>query len=244
MKSLTLIFVAAMLFSTQSIADPIEITSPIEKIFIPNGFDDNDNIEIILFGQFPNTCYKTGQTGFYFDQENKKISVWATAYKYNQENLFCAQVMVPFIQVVKIGLLAEGQYEVQLVTQQGIKRQFNVYKSVAESPDEFIYAPVSAVTAEFDRTTNKQSVAISGYFPRLYTGCMKLVDVRMEMDPEDVLVIRPIAEIFPDNECFGAEYKFNLEKELPFILPNNTLIHTRVTNGNSLNQIVADPSKE
>ena len=37
---------------------PILIQAPVEKVFvITDGFDTNDNVEVVIKGSFPNSCY-------------------------------------------------------------------------------------------------------------------------------------------------------------------------------------------
>ena len=38
---------------------PEEKVIPIEHVYIPSGFDDNDNVEIVITGFLPNLCHKS-----------------------------------------------------------------------------------------------------------------------------------------------------------------------------------------
>jgi hypothetical protein len=210
---------------------PREVVSPIEKVFAPNGFDNNDHVQVIVSGTYPNACYKVARTGFSIDPNTRQIKVWASSYEYSQNQPFCAQMRVPFTQVVDIGLLKEGQYEIH-VMEPSAKQAIQIHKATVESPDEALYAPVTSVVAK------TQSVVLSGEFPRLLTGCMKITHIGTDVDPGDVLVLRPEAEIFPEEECLGVETKFSVEAGLPYPINRETLIHTRVTNGSSLNLVV------
>ena len=46
---------AGILFSQHALGDSRFVK--LEKIFIPSGFDDNDNIEVFVYGQLPNLCF-------------------------------------------------------------------------------------------------------------------------------------------------------------------------------------------
>ena len=45
-------------FGARAFADDsaVLVQAPIDKVFVPLGFDDNDKVELIIHGQFPNTC--------------------------------------------------------------------------------------------------------------------------------------------------------------------------------------------
>ena len=89
------------------------VPAPIEKVFVPLGFDDNDKVEVIVHGEFPSSCYKMGPAGATVDAVGKKIVINAQAYYY--PGAVCISMMVPFIKSVELpGLMAPGVYEVSL----------------------------------------------------------------------------------------------------------------------------------
>ena len=88
---------------------PVLITSPVEKVFVPLGFDDNDNTEVVIYGHFTSTCFKTGPAKATVDYDTMTVTVDAQAYRYTGG---CAQVMVPFTQSVKFGQVRAGSYTV------------------------------------------------------------------------------------------------------------------------------------
>ncbi len=36
---------------------PKLVVAPVDNVFVPAGFDDNDNVEVVLQGYFANSCY-------------------------------------------------------------------------------------------------------------------------------------------------------------------------------------------
>src|SRR4051812_6946852 len=89
-------------------AKPVEVAAPVDKIFIPSGFDDNDNVEVVLHGNFPDGCYSVGEATAKVDQANRVITVHATSLIKPEE--YCVQSLTPFIQSVPLGNLAEGTW--------------------------------------------------------------------------------------------------------------------------------------
>jgi hypothetical protein len=223
-------------------ATPEQIPSPIQKIFIPNGFDDNDNVEVVLHGEYPNTCYRTGKSGAKIDEETKTITVWATSYRYGSAGTFCAQVITPFIQVVKVGLVNRGNYRVVYNEDANIARNLTVKPRTSESPDDYLYAPIENASVLVDERNN-QTIQMQGHFPYMLIGCMRLKEVVVQRDPEDVLVVLPITEIVNDESCeqMTGDHYFEAAVQVTDPLDQKGLLHVRTLNGNAINQLVTLP---
>lgn len=227
-------FASASLFATA----PKEIFAPVEKLMIASGFDDNDNVEISVYGNFPDTCYRVGPTGYTVDHASRKIQIWAKAYDYSTREIFCREVLVPFLLKVSVGVLAEGEYSVELANT-NIKETLKVAKSATDAPDEFLYAPVTKTHIENFPKEGKQQITISGHFPKLLHGCMVLKETRHYMSPTNVLVVLPIAEMIDSDEiCKGVkeyfEYKFKIDA-----FKDVGLVHVRTLNGNSQTELIS-----
>src|SRR5690606_17044612 len=91
---------------------PALVPAPVEAFFVPLGYDDNDNVEVVVHGRFPNTCYKVGPANATVDVAARTVEVEATAFHYQAAG--CALVLVPFTQTVALGLLPEGTYTVSI----------------------------------------------------------------------------------------------------------------------------------
>ncbi|MGE0174482.1 MAG: hypothetical protein AB7T49_16925 [Oligoflexales bacterium] len=220
---------------------PTEIPSPVEKIFIPMGFDDNDNSEVVLKGTFPTPCYRVGRVGADIDDAKKEIKVWATSYKYPPTiRMFCAQIETPFIQTIKLGVLKMGDYKVTFKDNPSVSSNLNVAKRTTESPDDYLYAPVENAAVKVDPESRRQFLRLDGHFPYMFVGCMKLNEIRVTKT-NDVLVVLPIAEITEnESECadMPSDHHFEISKGISDPLKEDGLLHVRVLNGNSVNQFV------
>lgn len=217
---------------------PVTIDSPVDKIFVPSGFDDNDNVEVILHGTFPDACHRVGETQATVDAVTRTITVRATSVIYPDE--FCVQSLTPFIQTVELGLLPQGDYDVVYAKNQSVESTLDVARRKTESPDDYLYAPVANAYIDINAETGKQSLKITGQFPNYFIGCMVIREVRVIKDPVDVLVVQPIAEVVDtdvcDTQAIDLTYEYTVGLTEPF--KGEGLIHVRTLNGTSLNRFI------
>lgn len=217
---------------------PTIINANVSQVFVPNGFDDNDNVEVIVHGHFKNSCYRVGSIYGTVDNETREVHIHAKAFLYQGDT--CIEMAVPFTQSVKLGMLPAGNYTVK-----GGANDVNltVSHSTSTSPDDYLYAPVEQV--EIERTTESFSVVnlkVKGTFPLLAEGCMRLKEVRAFTSPDNVLVVLPISEIVTGEDCSNHTSAFQRSFEhaqpLNINLADEVLVHVRVLNGQSLNRVV------
>lgn len=218
--------------------DPEEITAPVERIFIPLGFDDNDNVEVVIHGNFPDTCHTVGRAEAKVDIESRRILVSATSYRYPGK--ICLQTITPFIQTVSLGLIPSGGYEVVYAGDEQVQRSLSVAKRKTESADDYLYASVENAIVEVNPETGKQTLQLSGHFPHFFVGCMVMSDVRSQLAPSDVLVVQPIAEIVDNDACAEqpADRSFSVSVGLKEPFSGEGLLHVRTLNGNSINRFL------
>lgn len=216
---------------------PQIIISPVDKGFVPLGFDDNDNAEVIVHGEFPDACYKTGPVSVTIDSGSKTITVDARSYRYSGT---CAQVQTPFIQVAKIGLLPKGDYKVVVFDRPQVEMSYlNVKESNRSGPDDFLYAPVETISLETTADGQKY-FKVEGTFPYMFIGCMLMSEVRVQRTPGEVLIVLPIARITNDeSECATQDpsHHFEVLAPLPDVESGEYLAHVRVLAGNSVNRL-------
>ena len=106
------LFVGGVALAQDTSLEPKEILAPIQKVFLPTGFDNNDNTEVIVHGHFPNSCFKVGHSNYEVDMNKKEITVSLSAYEYRSS--FCVQIVTPFTQSIKVGVLPAGNYNVKV----------------------------------------------------------------------------------------------------------------------------------
>jgi hypothetical protein len=224
------------LYSTPTVV--LEV-APVERVFVPQGFDDNDNVEVIIQGRFSNACMKTGTVEKMVDSSRKIIRLKPLAFVYKGEP--CAQVIVPFIQRVTFGTLNEGTWKIEVEGMPSVAPlPLVVKRALSAAPDEFLYAPVEEVVLLPGALGTRQKLVVSGNWPVVPArGCFVMKQIRTHLGPDNTLVVQPISELLPPEQCSASSLRkraFQASVYLEKSLQLDSLIHVRVLNGESLNK--------
>lgn len=236
-----LVVIGMIGMSTLAMADASAlITAPVDRVFVPNGFDDNDKVEIIVHGEFTSSCYKMGPVSAVIDEATKKINITAQAYYYHGGT--CIQLITPFIKSVEIDRhLADGSYSIAIVDRpEAITPMLRVAKSTRQDADDFFYAATTYANLEIAADGSRELV-LKGQHPYLLDGCVKFDEVKTSLGSDGTLVVQPITKIVYGDECRGAvnnrfEYRAKYTAALP---AGEYLLHARVLDGNSVNQFLS-----
>ena len=209
----------------------------IEKIFIPQGYDTTDVVEIVLKGYFLDACNTLEKPDVLIDVINKKISITPRSYRTEQD--LCVQMISPFTQVINLGRLPVGGYRVGITSQPHLEDDLKVESSGTQNADNFLYAPVEY--ADVKKVDNSSiSVTLHGRYPLLKKGCMQIKSAITNEYKNNVIVIQPISEINDDATCStnpaGSDFSFSIA--VPKLKADEALIHVRTLNGGSYNRIV------
>lgn len=216
---------------------PTLIPSPAEKVFVALGFDDNDDVELIIHGHFPDSCYKVGPASARFNPATGTVEIEAKSYRYPG---ICAQVVVNFIQTVKAGILPQGTFAITVNGVAGIATApLVIDEATSSGPDDFLYAPVSEASLDL-AADGSHTVTIKGEYPFMFIGCMIVTDLRAYVSPGNTIVVLPIAELVDTDACDAQadSHKFAISKSVGELSLGEYLIHVRVIEGNSLNRYV------
>lgn len=224
MSSLT----ASAQFMAETTHSPSKVRVRVSKVYSPEGFDDNDNVQVVGAGLFSDTCYRYADTTVTVNEANKSIRLNPVAYKYNG---VCLQVLLPFEAPVTIGVLKPGLYTIYQADQSKPLGVLNIRPSVTGNPDDFSYAPVSQ--AFFQSKNGFNSISISGTFP---LSCMKLKEIRISVQ-SDSLVVLPITDM-ASGPCTQGRFDFESATAVGPVKPGRYLLHVRSMNGKSINNLV------
>lgn len=201
---------------------------PVTNVFIPNGFDDNDNTEIVVAGYLPDSCYKAPTAVVRNIRDSFVITVSAI---YKNDGSPCAEVIVPFIETVRLGALKAKSYSIS-VESATLRKSYTVSikRAVASSVDDFNYAYVTGVR----HVPGKRKVLIDGYN---ISDCFKLKEIKVESNEVDTYAILPIMEKI--NEfCPRKMTPITFEVNIPnTINKKEILLHVRSMQGNSVNSL-------
>lgn len=206
------------------------------NVYLPVGFDDNDNTQLVIDGFFPNSCYRLAQYNVDVNSEQKKVTIYNQVYYYSGSP--CLMVLVPYSRVINVGILSEGTYEVQFVNDKAqpvSKATLVVDKSSNPGPDDFFYAPVEDAYAEL-KSNGVHELVIRGEYTNT---CMMMDRIKVHNIQNNVLVVQPILKLkdFSKPECAQVMIPYE-ERVVLSERPNDKiLIHVRSLNGKALNKI-------
>jgi hypothetical protein len=203
------------------------------RVFAPPGFDSNDNAQLVLAGEFPNTCFRMGPAEARVDVERKRIFVRSRAYYYPQG--WCLQTLVPFDQTVELGVLPAGEYSVHVEGERDLRVKMPVALSVSGGPDDFLYALVDEGRTEVVSEEGQQELIVAG---KLTSSCMFIKELRTMYRARNVVEVLPIAEVRPNTICQPVLRPFEARVLLRRPWDGDTLVHIRSLNGKAVNRVV------
>jgi hypothetical protein len=153
---------------------------------------------------------------------------------------FCAQVIVPYIEYINIGVLDRGNYQLAVNenTSWEKKSKLAIAEATSNSIDENIYANVEEI-AKGEEGTRK--VYLKGNNP---SDCFELKEVLVKDNGVDTYSILPKLKQIKAN-CPKVMVPFSYEVEIPQNLEaDKVLLHVRVMDGRSVNAFFNNKPQE
>lgn len=189
MKTAFSAFLVLASLSLYAQSEPIVITSPIDHVFVPMGFDNNDNVEVVVTGKFPNPCYI--KNSMYVKVREDKIHIEVTALKKDNPDIaMCAPMEVPFRESITIGNLQGGSYD--LIINEGTRFEHNEKLEVAvsdsQSVDDHLYPIVEYVELGFTGGLSGDAFIIA----RSPSDCVVFDQVKYISNGKDTISVLPI----------------------------------------------------
>jgi hypothetical protein len=224
----------ASLVSPLALADdiqPILVDVGLTRSYVPIGFDDNDRIEFVTQGEFPNTCYKVGPYKVSVDPATKTISVQQKAYYYGGG--MCIQLAFPFTQVVKVGLAKEGDYK--LIDSFSNKEigKLPITRATNPGPDDHLYAPITdAYVSQLE--TGEWDLFLSGQFS---DRCTAFEEINVNLH-DRVLVVQPVIKHLGEPACTQEKTRFLKKVRLAPAMKGAYLLHVRSLEGQAISKMV------
>lgn len=209
--------------------DSFETSIPVDHIYVPSGFDSNDNAEVIVTGILPDLCYKAPRSTLII--KDGKISVGIKALRKNNGLAFCTLIRLPYTISVNIGVLDKGKYNLAVneKTNFELDGKLTIAEAQSNSVDDTIYANVEKV----ERPDNeKRTIQLKGYSP---SDCFELKEIEVKDNGTDTYSILPklkqVREFCP-KKMIPFTYEFELPERLK---SDKVLLHVRVMDGRSVN---------
>lgn len=198
MKTAVFIIISSIAWNI-AIAGPIVVNSPVDHLFIPTGFDNNDNVEVFVSGKFPNSCYSRNKVEVNVQEDTIKINVTALL---NSESEKCEDYKVSYLEDVTIGNLQAGEYKV--IVNNKISEKLAIAETRSTSVDDYIYGEVDYIELGFTGGLNGE-VALVGRT----ADCIVLDRVVTIDNGKDTLSILPIMKI-ASNSCAKQKVLFTI----------------------------------
>ena len=230
MKALNLALGSLMVAGLTELAFASGALVPVasQDVFVPKGFDDNDQVMVVLDGYLPNSCYQLDSVTQAIDEATKTITVQQMARVYPGQ---CLMALVPFTSVVKVGILAKGDYKI--ITNRGnLETSLNVVMSTSAGPDDFLYAPVERAWMERAQDGSLSAV-IEGRFTNT---CMAFDEVKVIYSGKSIEVL-PVMKMENRADCVEQQVPYRKIQPLSFLLPGRYLLHVRSLNGQAVNTV-------
>lgn len=236
MKILIFAFFSILPLLGFSQTSEIEVNVPITNVFVPTGFDSNDEIDIIIEGILPTLCHFNPSVSI-AEKKSQNLIIVAKA---NLLNAHCVKTYIPFMKVLKLKNFQAGAYRLLFKNPShhipGLNLQIKPVPLLITPPinyiqDENIYANVESVYS-----LDKDTIAIRGTHP---SDCFKLKEIKLIVDKSNILVVLPKMERDQNVSCLPQklipfEYNIDLREKN---LDERTLIHIRSMSGQSHNLI-------
>ena len=233
MKTMHKTIMMALIGLCVSAGTPVEKLVPVNNIFSPEGFDSNDNVEVIIEGQLPNLCHRSPMKKVVVT--DKTVDIKITALHYHDSNPYCPEMVVPFLEKVDLGILDKGNYAITVNGRSVYKKQgqIKVNESISDAVDESVYARVEYV----EKSVGTRTVKLKGYNP---SDCFVLDKVEILNNDKDVYSILPRMKQISEF-CPMKMIPFEYEVELPNTLKKDkVLLHVRAMDGKSINTIFSN----
>ncbi|MBX9769589.1 MAG: hypothetical protein K2X47_20095 [Bdellovibrionales bacterium] len=225
-----MIFVFTAALSANAVEKPKLVPVPLTAAFVPQGFDSNDKAQVMVEGYLPSACYKIGPTEAVVDEKTGTIRVQQMAYYHN---VMCAQAIIPYNQVIQVGILGQGNYKVQDVRSGDILGALPIRLATQAEPDEYLYASVRDAYV-LPEGAGPRVARVEGFFSNT---CSRIKEMKMVEESDTVIAILPIVERRPGTACNRMLVPFQEDVRLPHLNVGRHLLHVRSLSGQAVNKL-------
>ncbi len=230
LKSVILVGGIATTFGVNAGDTGVAVDVSTQFLFVPKGFDTNDQTEVVLDGFLPSACYKVLPPVVKFDDAQKVFQITPRAFRF--DGMVCGQYQVPYTVTAKLGVVPAGEYTV--IADGAERKTLGVTRSTTPGPDDFLYAAVDQVQVNVDISQQSAVARISGHFTN---SCMKWQESRL-LDQGETIVLLPIVSMEEGADCHAVDAPYpDVEVVLPWRGPGRYLLHTRSLSGVAVNTV-------
>lgn len=216
----------AMLMSSVVGAQTGVTQAPVKHLYIPEGFDSNDSVEVVVTGTFPTPFYARNTVSVKVIED--KIDIQITAIV-RDTKASCPQMQVPYKEVVAVGNLQGGAYTVSV--NKKLTSKLVVQEATSNSVDDHLYAAI-------DRLEKKgpNDYVLHGW---RYSNCVQFDRVEVVSNGKDTLSVLPVMkQTAIDCPMKGMPVAYPVKLDFTSLVINEPLIHVRTMDGKSFNTIL------
>lgn len=127
-------------------AEPFRVVQVgVDQAFLPQGFDDNDSVQIVLDGALTDACHQIGMVRRVPSAETRADEIVIEQLAQVRVGGMCAEVMVPFTTVLNLGVLPQREYQIKILKKRGGMQLLGTLPVVHSNSatDDHLYLPVS-----------------------------------------------------------------------------------------------------
>jgi hypothetical protein len=216
----------AMLMSNVAFAQSAIGLAPVKHLYIPAGFDSNDSVEVVVTGTFPNPCFARNTVAV--NVVNDQIAIEITAIRRDTKSA-CPAMLVPYKEVVAIGNLQGGAYDIHVNDQ--LNDKLTIQEATSNSVDDHLYAAIDHI-----EKIGPNDYVLKGW---RYSYCVDLDRVEVVSNGKDTLSILPVMKqtstLCPMK---GMPVSYPVKLDFRALDVKQPLIHVRTMDGKSFNSIL------
>lgn len=200
--------------------------APVKHLYVPTGFDSNDSVEVVVTGTFPTPCYSRNTVSV--EVKGDQIAIEVSAIRRDTKSM-CPQMQVPFKEVVSIGNLQGGTYD--LVVNEKLADTLVVGEATSNSVDDHLYAAIDRIEQK-----GPSEYVLHGW---RYSHCVVLDKVKVVSNGKDTLSVLPIMKQV-NNFCpmKGMPIAYDVNLDFSGLKTKEPLVHVRTMDGKSFNSII------
>ena len=229
------------------------------KVYIPRGFDSNDtNVQVVVSGLYPNTCFSRVQPEVTVDEANRRIEI-RNRVRY-QSGAMCLELLVPYTHTIPLTVdgkatLDAGEYGIFFeesntrvdpeLGQLGGSRWHQlgtlpVAEATVDTRDNALYAPVSDVSAWVDSEGMHVRLGVAFHKSCLSLDQDLISERGLLWESSDVFVVLPFVRVTGEMaECRDERRREEVEWVLPQPEVSDFLVHVRTMDeGGAINAVV------
>jgi len=204
------------------------VNSPVDHLYVPDGFDDNDSSEVIVTGFFPNTCHSRNTVNVSM-QEGNVIDIQVTAVSNKTVARNCIDMVIPYKEVVSLGSLPTGQYTVRV--NQKLSEKLQIHDAINNVIDDYIYAAIDDVEKQ-----PNGDYFLQGW---RYSNCVVVDKVLVYSNEKDIISLLPVLKQVSDFcPMKGMPIQYKVKLDFSSMKTTKPLLYVRTMDGKSYNTIV------